>query len=191
MRTLILYGSPHGSKGDTAALVAAFCARVGGDFDWVDAYRADISPCVDCRACWQGDGCAIKDGMTEVYRRIADSDAVVIASPVYFSLLTGPLLSVGSRLQAFYAAARFRGVRLAGKPKAGAVLLAVGGDGACTPALQAARCLLKQAGAEYIGYAASLGTDSIPAREDPAALRQVADLARAVKDWAARRTDIR
>ncbi len=191
MRTVILYGSPHGRRGDTAALVETFCAQAGGEFYGIDAYHADIRPCVDCRACWRTDGCAIADGMTEVYRRIAVSDVVVIASPIYFSLLTGPLLSVGSRLQAFYAAARFRNVHLAGKPKVGVALLTGGGDGSSERALAAARCLIRQMGADYIGCAASLHTDTTPARDDREALAAAAALARQAKDWAARQPDER
>lgn len=189
MRTVILYGSPHGRSGDTAALVEAFCAQAGGEFYGIDAYRADIRPCVDCRACWKTDGCAIKDGMTEAYRFIAASDVVVIASPLYFSLLTGPLMSVGSRLQAFYAAARFRNTRLTGKPKAGVALLAGGGDGSPERALAVARCLMHQMGAEYIGWAASLHTDTVPARDDQKAMKAAADLARQAKAWVTGQAD--
>ncbi len=183
--TVILYGSPHGAKGDTAALVEAFCAQLGDECFWVDAYHANIGPCVDCRACWQKDGCVLQDDMAEVYRQIAASQVVVIASPVYFSLLTGPLMTVGSRLQALYAASRFRGKRLTGRPKAGIVLLAGGGDGKPDHALDAARRLLRQMGAEYIGCAASLRTDTIPARLDTAALEAAAGLARQAKAWVA------
>jgi len=181
MKTLILNGSPH-KKGDTAALVEAFKAEMGGDFVEVFAYDDGISPCVDCRACWKKPGCVIRDGMDEVYREITECDAVLIASPVYFSLLTGPLLSLGSRLQALYTARRFLNVDLRGKRKAGALLLAGGGDGSCGRAVDAAQCMLRHMGAEYLGYAASLNTDSVPAAEDAKALEEVRQLAEQTRE---------
>lgn len=55
----------------------------------VYAYRCDISPCVDCRYCWENNGCAIEDEMQAVYRFLQECDNILIASPIYFSELTG------------------------------------------------------------------------------------------------------
>ena len=180
MKTLILNGSPH-KNGDTAALIQAFKAEMGGEFAEIYAYYEGISPCVDCRACWRKPGCVIHDKMDEVYRLIAECDAVLIASPVYFSLLTGPLLSLASRLQSLYTAKRFLQVDLRGKKKAGALLLAGGGDGSCGRAVDAAQCMLRHMGAEYLGYAASLNTDNLPAAKDQRALTEVRQLAKEVR----------
>lgn len=53
----------------------------------------------------------------------------MIASPIYFSELTGKLLDVGSRLQTYFCSSFFRNENSIEKPKKGAVFLVGGGDG--------------------------------------------------------------
>lgn len=177
MKTLIFDGSPR-KNGDTAALIAAFTAHLPGEYIVIRAYdRRDISPCIDCRACWKKPGCAIDDGMQEIYRQIEESDCIVIASPLYYSELTGPLLSLLSRLQVYYCARKFQGIRLIEKPKYGGILLAGGGDGGPEQAVQMAKMLLRSMGTkEILPPVMSLHTDEIPAHEDAAALEAAATL---------------
>ena len=127
-KTLVLNGSPRIS-GDTVSLIRLAVQNIVGEYKIVDAYRCDISPCVDCRYCWQNQGCAINDEMQEIYQYIQVCDNILIASPIYFSELTGKLLDVGSRLQTYFCAGYFRKVQPIVKPKKGAVILAGGGDG--------------------------------------------------------------
>ena len=181
MKTLIFDGSPH-RAGDTAALLAALQETLPGEKRIVRAYEAGIAPCLDCRFCQRHPACAQKDGMEEVYRWIEKSDAVVIASPLYFSQLTGPLLSLLSRLQAFYCARRFLGRELAGGPKRGGLLLVGGGDGSPDPAVRTARCLLRLVNAADIAPAVlSLKTDLVPAAQDAAALAAARELGEFLK----------
>ena len=95
MKTLIINGSPR-VNGDTNSLINIVKERIGGEYKIVDAYRCNISPCLDCRFCWENSGCAIQDEMQEVYDYIQDCDNILIASPIYFSELTGKLLDVGA-----------------------------------------------------------------------------------------------
>ena len=60
---------------------------------------------------------------------IQECDNILIASPIYFSELTGKLLDVGSRLQTYFCAKFFRGETPIEKSKRGAVILVGGGDG--------------------------------------------------------------
>lgn len=165
MKTLIFNGSPR-PKGDTAALIGAMAEALPGEVKTVDAYRSGIRPCIDCRRCWVQLGCVIDDGMTALLRDIADADCIVIASPVYFSALTGPLMSLMSRLQVLYTAKRFHGVRLIEKPKRGAILLCGGGNGSPAMAEETARLLLRVMQAEHIGTVCTHKTDTLPAAED-------------------------
>ena len=66
MKTLILNGSPRAS-GDTVSLIKVLTKKLPGEYKIVDAYRCDVSPCVDCRYCWEHSGCAIADEMQEIY----------------------------------------------------------------------------------------------------------------------------
>ncbi|MCD8219646.1 MAG: flavodoxin family protein [Ruminococcus sp.] len=169
MKTLIINGSPH-VHGDTAALLEHFLAHLYGDYFMVRAYTAAISPCVDCRRCRTESGCVIEDEMQMVYRYLSCCDHVVIASPVYFSELTGKLLDIGSRLQVYDAMQQFQQKTPLRRTKKGVLLLTGGGDGSPEKACSTARCLLHRMGAEQLyPPVCSLHTDQIPAREDQAA----------------------
>ena len=178
MKTLILNGSPR-PHGDTAGLIERLRAQLEGDVLVVCAYDAGISPCVDCRRCWREPGCAIEDGMQAVYRFIEACDSAVIASPVYFSELTGRLLDVCSRLQTYYCGRAFRGEVAPIRPKRGAVILVGGGDGGMERAHATARTLLRQMNCETIPpLVASHATNIRPALSDAAALEGVDRIAR-------------
>lgn len=180
MKTLILNGSPR-KHGDTAALLEELKKYLHGDIIEVSAYRGNIGSCVDCRYCWKHDGCAIDDGMQAVYRALEEADNVVIASPLYFSQLTGPMLSLASRLQRYYAARRFRGEKpFAGKRKRGALVLVGGGDGKESPAVEMANILFRHVNAKCVGMAISHHTDELPAAQDDAAIGQIRALALAL-----------
>lgn len=182
MLTLILNGSPH-LHGDTASLVSALKESLTGEVAEINAYRARISPCVDCRCCRRQAACPIEDDMQEVYSLIERADNVVIASPVYFSELTGKLLDMASRLQLYYSCRHFAGITIPIKrPKRGAILLAGGGDGAPDTALTTARRLLRCMGADggEPMCALSLRTDSLPASMDAQALEAARAIGRAL-----------
>lgn len=62
MKTLILNGSPR-INGDTSSLINKITEEIAGGYRIVNAYRCNISPCLDCRYCWKNNGCAINDEM--------------------------------------------------------------------------------------------------------------------------------
>ena len=166
MKTLMINGSPR-PKGDTVGLMELVRERLAGEVMRVDAYRADISPCVDCRYCWEDPGCAIEDGMQEVYAYIRDCQNILIASPIYFSELTGRLLDVGSRLQTCFCARTFRGEEPSPGSKKGAVILVGGGDGNMEKAYDTACTLLRHMGCGDIHeLVASHNTNGRPAVTD-------------------------
>lgn len=178
MKTLILNGSPR-PHGDTASLLSRLTAQLPGEIEVIDAYRCGIAPCVDCRHCWTHLGCCVQDGMQAVYRAIEEADAIVIASPVYFSELTGKLLDLCSRLQMYYCARAFQGQRLITRPKKGAVILVGGGDGAPDRAHETARMLLRQMNCTSIHpLVVSHNTNHAPASEDAQTLAGVDSVAR-------------
>lgn len=170
MKTLILNGSPR-KGGNTAALLAEL--ERSGEVVRIDAFEARVSPCVDCRYCRENTGCCIRDEMQEIYKMIGESDRIVIASPIWFGTLPGPLLSLASRLQSYFSASFFRHEpKLSGKQ--GAVILTGGGSGGAETAYETAALLLRQMGAEgEIPLAASLHTDRVSASEDKEALAAV------------------
>lgn len=141
MKTLIINGSPR-INGDTASLIKVIKKNIAGEYRIIDAYRCSISPCLDCRFCWKNTGCAINDEMQEIYEYIQICDNILIASPIYFSELTGKLLDVGSRLQTYFCAKYFRNEEPILKSKKGAVVLVGGGDGSISKPYETACILL-------------------------------------------------
>ena len=170
MKTLILNGSPR-KDGDTVSLIRVITEKIVGEYKMVDAYRSNISPCLDCRFCWENKGCVINDEMQEIYQYIQECDNILIASPLYFSELTGKLLDVGSRLQTYFCARFFRKEEPIIKPKKGAVILVGGGDGHIDTAYGTACTLLHHMNCYQIHEAVySHNTNERPAIEDDNAL---------------------
>lgn len=173
MKTLIFNGSPR-PQGSTAGLIDLLVSGLQGEYKIVDAYRCDISPCVDCRFCWKQAGCAIQDDMQEIYQYIEECDNIVIASPIYFSELTGKLLDVGSRLQTYFSARFIRKSGMVKKPKKGAVILVAGGNGKPDKPYGTARELLHNMNCrDILPVVYSRHTDQRPAAEDEACLESL------------------
>lgn len=167
MKTLIINGSPR-PKGDTQNLISRLLPMLEGEVVQVDAYRSDIHPCIDCRACWKKPGCAVKDGMEKVYAAMQDCDNILLASPVYYRNLTPPLINILTRMQILYAAQRFHGVDLQGPGKKGALLLVGGGSGKPDMSQTTGRMLLHQLNAwDLLDPVLYLDTDKIPACDVP------------------------
>ena len=176
MKTLLIFASPH-AKGDTAALTDALIQNLNGEVVRFECYRRNVSPCVDCRRCLRESGCAIQDDMRLIYDCLADADAIVLASPVYYSLPTPPAIAVMSRLQTVYAA-RFRGDTPVRRGKPGGVLLTGGGSGGMDSAETAEKRMLRAMGVNRFGETAiSAETDRVPACEDANAIAAAARLA--------------
>ena len=178
MKTLIFNGSPR-KKGETVSLINRLMELMDGEFKVVDAYRSNISPCLDCRYCWKQPGCAIDDEMQEVYRYIEECDNIVIASPIYFSELTGKILDVASRLQTYFCAGYFRKEELNIKPKKGAVILVGGGDGRIEKPYETACTLLHHMNCRDIHeVVCSFNTNVVPALQDKEAVEGIESIAR-------------
>jgi len=170
MKTLIFNGSPR-KNGDTVSLLNKTLEHLEGEVKIVNAYFCDIHPCVDCRYCWSHIGCAFKDEMQEVYEYLKDCDNIIITSPVYYSEVTGQLLSVLSRLQIYYSASHFQGVRLQLKTKKGAIILVGGGDGSPDRAAETAKMLLRCMNVkESLSPVISHNTNNVPAIKDEQAV---------------------
>ena len=176
MKTLIFNGSPR-KEGDTSGFIKIVKASLNGETKTVNAYDCGIGPCVDCRYCRENSGCCINDNMQEVYTYIEECDNILIASPIYFSELTGPLLNVGSRLQTYYCARAFRNEKPIEKVKKGAVILVGGGDGRIDKPYETACILLHHMNAKQILPAVfSHNTDNRPALSDNNALKGISGI---------------
>lgn len=170
MKTLILNGSPK-RNGDTATLIGEFTKHLNGDVWVVSSHFDNISPCLDCRHCWNNPGCIINDDMQNVYSYLEVCDNLVIASPIWFSELSGPLLTLASRIQTYFAARQFRNEPNRIKHKNGILILVGAEKGSEKKASSTAHTILKHMNAlPCIASVFSLNTNVLPAADDLSAL---------------------
>ncbi len=87
-RVVVILGSPR-KKGNSATLAGQIVRGVesmGAKAETVYLNGLNIKPCQGCYACRKKDGgcCAVDDDMQSIYPKLIESDAWVIASPVYW-----------------------------------------------------------------------------------------------------------
>ncbi|MBT0664999.1 flavodoxin family protein [Geobacter pelophilus] len=105
MKIIAINGSPR-KKWNTATLLEKAlegAATQGAETELVHLYDLDFKGCISCFACKTRGGksygtCAMKDGLTPVLQKIANADALVIGSPIYFGSVTGETRSFMERL---------------------------------------------------------------------------------------------
>ena len=93
-KILVLNGSPR-LKGNTATLsdqLAAGARETGSTVEIIYLHGLDIQACDACDACQTGGkGCVIGDDMQDIYPKLLSSDAIVIATPVYWYSMTAQM----------------------------------------------------------------------------------------------------
>ena len=105
MKVIAINGSPT-KKWNTATLLEKAlegAASQGAETELIHLYDLDYKGCTSCFACKLKGGknygkCAINDGLTPVLARLADADAFLLGSPIYFGTVTGEMRSFMERL---------------------------------------------------------------------------------------------
>jgi len=177
MKTLIFNGSPK-INGDTEALINELASHLDGEIKIISC-RNDINPCNDCRYCWENTGCDIKDEMQEIYPFLEVCDNVVLASPVWFSSLSGPLLNMVSRVQTIWAACFFQKINSPLEEKKGVIIIVGAQAGTEIIPTQTAVSLMKYMNVHRpsVSKIYSLDTNNLPAAKDDAALKKCREVA--------------
>lgn len=99
MKTMIFVGSPN-KDGNTMAMVNEVCKTLKGDIEIINVFdHLDVRPCVDCAYCHKHYGCIYKDAFTDILERSFDVDCFIVATPMWFGNVSGPMMSFFSRLQ--------------------------------------------------------------------------------------------
>ena len=104
-KVIILNASPR-KNWNTYKMCESFAKGVkesGADAEIINLYDIDFKGCRSCFACKLKGGksfgrCGYPDGLTPILGRIAESDGVVLASPIYFGDVTGVARSLIERL---------------------------------------------------------------------------------------------
>lgn len=87
-KVMIVMGSPR-LKGNSATLalrVAEGAKDSGAEVESFYLHKMNIKPCTACDVCQRdiSQGCNIKDDMEQLYPKLRQMDALVIASPIYW-----------------------------------------------------------------------------------------------------------
>jgi multimeric flavodoxin WrbA len=108
-KILAIYGSPR-KEGNTGLLLNSMMKGFG-DNALSDAYITDkvyakdlnISSCAECRSCSKDGICILKDAMQDIFIKLIECDFLAIASPIFFTTVSGNLKPLIDRCQRFWA----------------------------------------------------------------------------------------
>jgi multimeric flavodoxin WrbA len=105
-KIVALLGSPR--TGSNSALIAQkimdTAAGLGAESQAFTLYKMDYSGCIACMGCKKtAEECVLRDDLTQALHAIRDADVLIVASPVYFAHITGPLKSALDRLYSLMA----------------------------------------------------------------------------------------
>jgi multimeric flavodoxin WrbA len=106
MKVLAINGSPHMDRGNTALILNPFLegmGEAGADVELLYTGKMDIKPCRGCFGCWTKTPgkCVQKDDMETLLPKLRDAEVWVLATPVYFDAVSGPLKNMIDRLTPF------------------------------------------------------------------------------------------
>lgn len=99
MNILAVSGSSR--KGNTEYLIKAIVREIQkNNIDVNDVYLSDISMnfCCGCLKCDQTGDCVIDDEMTNIVSKVRNADALILATPARWGLLSGELKTFLDRL---------------------------------------------------------------------------------------------
>lgn len=175
-KTLIINGSPR-PKGNTVFLIEELKKHLTGEVVEISAYRNNIHPCIDCRRCEENAVCAVKDDMQIIYND--DYDNVVLATPVYYATMPGPVHSLLSRFQHQHVALDVWKKPLPLRPKKAGLIVTAGGRKNADGVKRHAYIMFKMMNAKGFEEhtVKSLETDTTPTNEDQTAITEVKELA--------------
>ena len=94
MKITVFNGSPRAENSNTHFMIEQFtkgAEQAGAEVENIFLAKKEIKPCKGCFSCWlkTPGRCIIKDDMAELIEKLADSDIVVFATPLYVDNVTG------------------------------------------------------------------------------------------------------
>lgn len=105
MKVLGIMGSPR-IKGNTDLLLDEALRGAesqGAEVEKILADKLRITACKEYYACLKDGNCVIKDDMDDIYTKLLEADAIIIASPMFFYTVSAQLMVLISRCQALWA----------------------------------------------------------------------------------------
>ncbi len=121
-------GSPrrHGNSDRLLEAALAGVREAGAEARTLVASEAGLSACLGCNACSLDGECVQRDGGPALYEAVDAAHAIIVATPVYFASVPGPLKTLIDRMQPYWARTHVLGLPRPDR-RPGAILLARGG----------------------------------------------------------------
>jgi multimeric flavodoxin WrbA len=86
---LVILSSPR--SGNSTYAAKKFAKAIKGRKTFVDINKLNIKPCKACSSCEEGYKCVYNDDAAGLIRQVEAADVVVVAAPVFFTGVPGPL----------------------------------------------------------------------------------------------------
>ena len=99
MKAIGISGSPR-KNGNTEIITGYILKAIeeeGNETELMSLSGLDIRPCTACGACNNEETCPIKDDLFTVYEKMKASDAIVLATPVYYGSATANMKALMDR----------------------------------------------------------------------------------------------
>ena len=105
MRFLGIMGSPRISGNTDLLLDEALKGAIdrGAEVEKLIVDKLNISPCREYLGCLRDGNCVIRDDMDDIYHKLLEADAVIVASPMFFYGLSSQIKALIDRCQALWA----------------------------------------------------------------------------------------
>src|SRR3989338_7150204 len=129
MNILGISGSPR-KGGNTDTLLDKALEGVksaGGIVEKIILNDLNFKPCQECGGCDETGICVVQDDMQDVYKKLQDADAVIIASPIFFGSLSAQVKMMIDRLQCLWVSKYVLKKVLRSKKRRKGIFLCVGG----------------------------------------------------------------
>ncbi len=105
MNVVAVNGSPRNNWNTATLLKQALegAASGGAGVELINLYECNYKGCISCFVCKRIGGksygkCSVNDGLKPVLKKIEESDALILGSPIYFGMVTGEMRSFLERL---------------------------------------------------------------------------------------------
>lgn len=124
MKIVGIYGSPR-KNGNSAILLDRALEGViesGDSPEKVFLNDLDIKPCISCGRCAKSGACAIKDDMGIIREKIGLAEALIIASPVYFTSVSALVKIMVDRFHCAWVAKNMLKRNISSQKKIGAFI---------------------------------------------------------------------
>ena len=102
-KILGIAGSPR-KGGNTHILVSEIlrgAKKAGAKTELISLSNLRIKECDGCHTCWDTEVCWINDGMRRIYKKLMDSDCIILTTPMYWFGPTVPMKALIDRLVYF------------------------------------------------------------------------------------------